>query len=178
MTKTELFIYFQMDQLRSIFLLCVSNKFRLHIGLVITFYPKISRIGWAGPENTKGILTTSCGKLRVWWNNASSGQIWDVGPNLNILDNSILIVDNKNVFTFMGGLDINIISNKNPPKFQGFKLWLELKIRYFTREQYKTVTGVNYLGSSWKTSTNQVTSWRAQQDLSLPLLPWACGACE
>ena len=31
--------------------------------------------------------------LNVWLKNASLGQIWSVGPNLNILDNNILIVE-------------------------------------------------------------------------------------
>ena len=52
-TPTVNCILFQMDPLQSIFLLCVSNKIRVNMGLFIPFYPQIGRIGWQGPDITR-----------------------------------------------------------------------------------------------------------------------------
>ena len=45
-----------MDPLRSIFLLCVSNKITLNMGLFRPFNPQIGRIGWPGPDSTRAII--------------------------------------------------------------------------------------------------------------------------
>ena len=46
----------------------------------------------------------------------SLGKKLDEGPNLNILENIILIVDNKNVFTYLGWLVISTVIHKKPQK--------------------------------------------------------------
>ena len=61
-----------------------------------------------------------CARLRVCQNNASLGEIWAVGPNLDLLDNIILIVDNKNVFTYLGWLGISRVINQKPPNVEDF----------------------------------------------------------
>ena len=120
-----------------------------------------------------------CTTTSVWWNNLSSGEIWDIGQNLNILYSSILIVDNKNVFTYLDWLDISRVINWKPPNFEVFRLWLDFfPICECTREQFQRVTGVTWPGSSWQTSTNQLTSGRAQQALRSPLSPQARKACK
>ena len=37
------------------------------------------------------------------------GTNWSVGPDLNVLENIILIADNKNVSTYLGWLGISIV---------------------------------------------------------------------
>ena len=48
------------------------------------------------------------------------GGNWAVGPNLNIIDNSILIVDNENLFTYLGWLVISRVIHQKPPNFEVF----------------------------------------------------------
>ena len=71
-----------MDPLRSIFLLYVSNKIRLNMGLFRPFYPKIGRIGWAGPDSTRRYvyldhilknLKRKYYQIYKWWETASVG---------------------------------------------------------------------------------------------------------
>ena len=57
--------------------------------------------------------------------NASLGEISVVSPNLNILENKILIVDNKNIFIYLSWLGISRIINKKPPNFEVLWSWLE-----------------------------------------------------
>ena len=45
-------------------------------------------------------------------------QVWAVVPNLNILDNSILIVDNKYLFAYLGWLGNSTVIHKKPPNFE------------------------------------------------------------
>ena len=75
-------------------------------------------------SNTRDILTTVCAWLWVWWNNGSSRNIWAVGPNLNILDNSILIVDKK-LFLYLGWLGTTRVLHQKPPNFEAFRSWLD-----------------------------------------------------
>ena len=117
-------------------------------------------------------LTTLCAWLSVWRNNVRSGRIWSMGPNLNILDNRILIVDNKNIFTYLVWLGISRAIYQKPPIFEVFRSWLDFfPIHECTRENLQTITCVIWPVSSWKTSTNRVTSGRAHQAFRLPLLP-------
>ena len=41
-------------------------------------------------------------------------QIWDVGLNLNLLDNIILFVDDENVFTYLVWLGISRVTSLYP----------------------------------------------------------------
>ena len=57
--------------------------------------------------------------MQVW------DKIWDVVPILNILDNIILIVDNKNVFIYLVWLVISRFIHEKPPTVEVFRLWLD-----------------------------------------------------
>ena len=73
----------------------------------------------------RGLHTTLCARLRVWWNNASAGQIWAVDPNLKILYNIISIVDKENIFTYFGWLDISLVISQNPPTFDRDRIFFQ-----------------------------------------------------
>ena len=47
-------------------------------------------------------------------------QIWDVVPNLNILDNSIFVVNKENLFTYLGWLVISRFIHRKTHLFVGF----------------------------------------------------------
>ena len=60
-TSTLDYICFQVVPLRSIFLLCVSYKIRLNMGLFRPFYPQFGRIRWPDPDSTRLVGTKKIG---------------------------------------------------------------------------------------------------------------------
>ena len=51
----------------------------------------------------------------------SLGGNWAVGPNLNILHNIILIVDNENVFNYLSWLGISRVIRQKVPNVEIFQ---------------------------------------------------------
>ena len=98
---------------------------------------------------------------------------------MNILDNSILIVDKKYIFTHLGLLVISIVIPHKQPNLEVSWLWLEFfLIPECMREQCQTNTDVTSPGSSWETYTNRVNSGLAALAQRSYLLPLSCEACE
>ena len=75
------------------FITLIDEKLYLYTWIFLFIYQLTYGINER--SDPRGIFNTSCAQVRMWWNNVSLGRIWDIGPNFNILDNRILIVDKK-----------------------------------------------------------------------------------
>ena len=97
-------------------------------------------------------------QIRVWLNNAIPGEIWSVGPNFDILNNSVFIVDKKMYpLIWVNWVLVELlIKNYQNLKFYGGD-WV-FSILECTREKCQTAMVLTSLGSSAAIQKNSLNT--------------------